>query len=311
MAATDVQTGDLSPLDAPIRMMESGHFSSRYQPVDLSLRDLAVRVQFAPVARKNYSTSPGLFFGRAEQRPKDKTVRGDQRLYRSAVVLDLEATESSVPHDVPQRVAALPWAALLYASPSYTRDVPRWRLVVPVSGQLSADDTPRTTGYVAQRLSAYEWMDWTCREPARRFYAPLISDSNSEAADLRENGLPYYLSEGTEHRWLTVEDVPSGYALPVQHRSSERIPDRGGRRKADPRTSDSQFGVFSRCYDLDALLENSENWPCGRVPYAPAKPGMWYWTGAACDDAEPADEPSLSQIEPGVPIYKDLSLIHI
>ena len=294
-----------SPLDEPIRMMEANHFSSKYCDADLSLRDLAIRVQLAPVAKKSPSSSPGLFFGRAEQRPTDKTVRGDQRLRRSAVVLDLEGGESSVPHDVPQRVEALPWAALLYASPSYTRDAPRWRLVVPVSAPLSAQDTPRVTGYVAQRLGAYEWLDWTCREPARRFYAPFISDRNPEAAVLSEDGMPYCLSEGVEHRWLDARDVPDEYALPVQQRSSERVPDRGGRRRTDPRASDSQFGVFSRCYDLDALIEMSEQWPSGRIPYAHSTPTAWYWTGAACDGSESADEPSLSQIEPGVPLYKD------
>lgn len=294
-----------SPLDEPLHMMEASHFSSKYRGVDLSLRDLAIRVQFAPVAEKSASTSPGLFFGRAEQRPMDKTVRGDQRLYRSAVVLDLEEGKSSVPHDVPQRVEALPWAALLYASPSYTRDAPRWRLVVPVSAPLSAGDTPRVTGYVAQRLGAYEWLDWTCREPARRYYAPFISDRNPEADVLAEDGLPYCLSEGVERRRLAVEDVPGDYALPVQHRSTGRVPDRGGRPRRDPRASDSQFGVFSRCYDLDALIEMSEQWPSGRIPYAHSTPTMWYWTGAACDDAESAEEPSLSQIEPGVPLYKD------
>lgn len=302
---TDSSPEHASPLDAPVRMMEANHFSSKYREVDLSLRDLAIRVQFATVAEKSASTSPGLFFGRAEQRPMDKTVRGDQRLYRSAIVLDLEEGESSVPHDVPQRVEALPWAALLYASPSYTRSAPRWRLVVPVSAPLSADDTPRVTGYVAQRLGAYEWLDWTCREPARRYYAPFISDRNPEADALSEDGMPYCLSEGVEHRWLAAEDVPGDYALPVRRRSPERVPDRGGRPRRDPRTSDSQFGVFSRCYDLDALIEMSGDWPSGRIPYAHSTPTMWYWTGAACDDAEPADEPSLSQIEPGVPLYKD------
>ena len=241
---TDSPPEHASPLDAPLRMMEANHFSSKYREVDLSLRDLAIRVQFAPVAEKSPSSSPGLFFGRAEQRPMDKTVRGDQRLYRSAIVLDLEDGESSVPHDVPQRVEALPWAALLYASPSYTGNAPRWRLVVPVSAPLSAQDTPRVTGYVAQRLGAYEWLDWTCREPARRYYAPFISDRNPEADVLSEEGMPYCLSEGAEHRWLTPEDVPGDYALPVQQRSLERVPDRGGRPRRDPRTSDSQFGVF-------------------------------------------------------------------
>lgn len=292
-----------SPLEAPICMMESDHFSSRYRPVDLSLCDLAVRVQFAPVAKKSYATSPGLFFGVAEQRPQDKTIRGDRTHARSAVVLDLEG--ESVPHDVPQRVAALPWAALTYASPSYTEAKPRWRVVLPSEKPLSPTFTPVATGYVAQCLGAYEWIDWSCGQSARRFYAPLISEANADRASLEANGLPCYLSEGTERRWFSPEDAPSEYALPVQHRSSERVPDRGGRRKADPRASDSQFGVFSRCYDLDALIEKSVDWPCGRIPYAPSKPGMWYWTGAACDDAESADEPSLSQIEPGVPVYKD------
>lgn len=294
-----------SPLEVPIRMMESNRFSSRYRPVDLSLTDLAVRVQFAPVAEKSYSTSPGLFFGRAEQRPQDKTIRGDQKHYRSAVVLDLEAGELSVPHDVPQCVAALPWASLTYASPSYTGESPRWRVIVPSREALSAEDTLRVTGYVAWCLGAYGWLDWTCGQSARRFYAPFISKSNSEAAALSERGLPFSLSEGAEHRWLTPDDVPSGYTLPVQHRSSDRVPDRGGRPRSDPRASDSQFGVFSRCYELDDLIEKSGDWPYGRIPYAHSTPTMWHWTGASCDDPEPADEPSLSQIEPGVPIYKD------
>ena len=107
--------GTPSPLDAPIPMMEARRFSSRYSPVELSLRDMAERVRSAPVCEKSSRTSPGLFFGRADQPPQGKTVRSKFVLFRSAVVLDLEAAESSVPHDVPQRVEALPWASLLYA----------------------------------------------------------------------------------------------------------------------------------------------------------------------------------------------------
>lgn len=289
-------------LTSPLSMMEADTLNSPYRAVRLSLSDLADRVRHAQVRDKASSSAPGLFFGEASQSPKNRPVSKAQVRCRTALVLDIEEQSEPVPADARARVASLPWASLIYGSPTYQSDSPRWRVIIPSKDPLSPEDTARATWWVICTLGAQGWVDPTCDQAARRYFAPLIATGNREAGLLELGGLPYRLSEGSEGRWFSMSDVPESFGLPAA--ASPKSP--GGVRQ-DPRDRNDVYGAFARHYDLDTAIERCEEW-CGKsLPYEHVKENAWRWTGADNDgEAEPG-RPTLVQFLPDVPLYHDHS----
>lgn len=288
-----------SVLTEPFSVMEAELFNGSYRSVRLSLSDLADRVRHAEVRDKLTWSAPGLFFGEATRSPTDGPIRADLVECRTALVLDIEG--EGVPADAPARVAGLPWASLTYGSPTYRSVSPRWRVVIPSKGPLSPADTVRATWWVIGALGAGDWVDPTCDQPARRYFAPLIASSNGEVGLLELEGLPAHLSAGSEGRWFTMADVPESFEPPT---AASRSKCSKGRRQ-DPRSRDDVYGAFARCFDLDTAIERSGQW-CGRpLPYEHAKENSWRWVGAEEDGAGAPGSQALVQFAQDAPLYFD------
>lgn len=286
-------------LTEPFPLMEADRFNGGYRSVRLSLSDLADRVRHAQVRDKVTWSAPGLFFGEATQSPTDGPISGGMVKCRTALVLDIEGDQ--VPADAPARVARLPWASLMYGSPTYRSASPRWRVILPSRGPLSPEDTARATWWVIHVLGAQEWTDPTCGQPARRYFAPLIASSNDEAGLIELVGLPCHLSEGAERRWFLLSDVPESFEPPA----AAPRPYRG--RRQDPRDRRDVYGAFARRYDLDVAIERSEAW-CGKpLPYEHAKENSWRWTGADADGEAAPGSQTLVQFAQDAPLYFDHS----
>lgn len=288
-------------LTEPFPLMEADQFNGGYRSVQLSLSDLADRVRHAQVRDKATQSAPGWFLGEATQSPTEGPISGDMVKRRTALVLDVEGEQ--VPADAPARVASLPWASLMYGSPTYRSVSPRWRVIIPSRDSLSPADTVRATWWVIHTLGAQEWTDPTCVQAARRYFAPLIASSNDEAGLITLEGLPCHPSAGAEGRWFSMSDVPESFELPAA--ASPSRPYRG--RRQDPRDRSDVYGAFARCYDLDAAIERSEVW-CGRpLPYEHAKENSWRWTGAEADGAAAPGSQTLVQFTQDAPLYFDHS----
>ena len=284
-------------LTEPFPLMEADRFNGEYRSVTLSLSDLADRVRHAEVRDKLTWSAPGLFFGEATQSETEGPISTGLVKCRTALVLDIEGER--VPADAPARVARLPWASLMYGSPTYRSVSPRWRAVIPSRVPLSPADTARATRWIIHVLGAREWVDPTCDQTARRYFAPLISSSNDDAGLIELEGLPCHLSGGSEERWFSLSDVPESFEPPVSSTRAYR-----GRRK-DPRDRDDVYGAFARCFDLDTAIERCEEW-CGRpLPYEHAKENSWRWTGADADGAGAPGSQALVQFAPDAPLYFD------
>lgn len=285
-------------LDEPLSIMEAERFNSGYRSVRLSLSDLADRVRHARVRDKLTWSAPGLFFGEATRSPTEGPIRLDTVKCRTALVLDIEG--EAVPADAPARVAGLPWASLTYGSPTYRSVSPRWRVVIPSKDPLSPADVARATWWVTHVLGAEEWVDPTCDQAARRYFAPLIASSNREVGLLELEGLPAHLSAGSERRWFSLVDVPESFEPPAA-----ASPKRPRGRRQDPRARDDVYGAFARCFDLDTAIERCEDW-CGRpLPYVHAKENSWRWTGADGDGAGAPGSQALVQFAQDAPLYFD------
>lgn len=288
----------LSVLTEPFSVMEADRFNGGYRSVRLSLSDLADRVRRAEVRDKLTWSAPGLFFGEATQSETDGPISTGLAKCRTALVLDIEGER--VPADVPGRVASLPWASLTYGSPTYRPVSPRWRVVIPSKDLLSSADVARATWWVIRLLGAREWVDPTCDQMARRYFAPLIAADNDEAGLLELEGLPRRLSGGSEERWFSLSDVPESFEPPA---ASSPRPYRG--RRKDPRDRSDVYGAFARCFDLDTVIERCEEW-CGRpLPYEHAKENSWRWTGARADGEAASGSQALVQFAQDAPLYFD------
>lgn len=282
----------------PLSIMEAEVFNGSYRPVQLSLSDLADRVRHAEVRDKLTRSAPGLFFGEATHSPTEGPIKLDTVKCRTALVLDIEG--EAVPADAPARVAGLPWASLTYGSPTYRSVSPRWRVVIPSKDPLSPADVARATWWVIHVLGAEEWVDPTCDQAARRYFAPLIASSNGEVGLLELEGLPAHLSAGSEERWFSLDDVPESFEPPAA-----ASPKRSRGRRQDPRARDDVYGAFARCFDLDTAIERCEEW-CGRpLPYEHAKENSWRWTGADDDGAGALGSQALVQFAQDAPLYFD------
>lgn len=285
-------------LTEPFPLMEAGVFNGSYRSIRLSLSDLAARVRHAEVRDKLTWSAPGLFFGEATESETDGPISKGLVKCRTALVLDVEGGQ--VPADAPARVASLPWASLMYGSPTYRSVSPRWRVIIPSRDSLPPADTARATWWVIHVLGAQEWVDPTCDQPARRYFAPLIAADNDEAGLLELEGLPRHLSRGSEGRWFSLSDVPESFEPPA---TASPRPYRG--RRQDPRDRDDVYGAFARCYDLDTAIERSGLW-CGRpLPYEHVKENSWRWTGADADGEAAPGSQSLVQFTQDAPLYFD------
>lgn len=292
---------ELSVLTEPFPLMEADRFNGGYRSVRLSLSDLADRVRHAQVRDKVTWSAPGLFLGEATRSPTDGPIGLAMVKCRTALVLDVEGER--VPADAPARVARLPWASLMYGSPTYRSVSPRWRVIIPSEDPLPPEDTARATWWVIHVLGAREWTDPSCDQAARRYFAPLIASSNDEAGPIELEGLPCHLFEGAEGRWFSSADVPESFEPPSASSSSR--PYRG--RRQDPRNRDDVYGAFARRYDLDTAIERSEEWCGRRLPYERVKENSWRWTGADADGEAAPGSQTLVQFAQDAPLYFDHS----
>lgn len=285
-------------LTDPFPLMEAERFNGGYRSVRLSLSDLADRVRHAQVRDKVSWSAPGLFLGAATQSSTEGPISLELVKCRTALVLDIEGEQ--VPADAPARVARLPWASLVYGSPTYRSVSPRWRVIIPSEDSLPPEDVARATWWVIHVLGAQEWTDPTCDQAARRYFAPLIASSNDDAGLLELEGLPCHLSVGAEGRRFSLSDVPESFEPPA---TASSRPYRG--RRQDPRGRSDVYGAFARCYDLDTAIERSEGW-CGRpLPYEHAKENSWRWTGADADGEAAPGSQALVQFAQDAPLYFD------
>lgn len=290
-----------NPLDAPFTLSTSRVLVGAYRPEITSLSSLADAARRAPVRDKDPYKTGGWFLGECDP---VVGLPADAARTRTAVVLDVEPSRDGtpVPEDVPDRIAQLPWHSLVYASPSYRPSAPRWRVIIPLEEPIPATRADMPTAWVIHCLGDPRWVDLSCAQPARRFFAPTISSSNPDAEELLGEGLPVFLHEGG--RFMSEGEVPQDFRPKVWPRSQLRIP-RRGRLRRDPRTIPGVYGAFNRCFSLDDVVELSSQWPCGQLPYAHTTDTTWRWLGAAQDGAEGEGDASLSQINRDMPLYYD------
>ena len=195
-------------------------------------------------------------FHRGRETPCTGIHRGKQYVEsRSAVLLDVDT-----PSDGFFDRFTLLWssAGVIHTTHSSTAASPRYRLILPLDTEVSAEEYVAIAETVLEELGR-ENFDPTTTQPERYMYRP--------SASIRED----YRFEILDGPPLRSEEYLSTFTRDL----SETLPPVVSRRKRDPLELPGTAGAFNRVYadDWAALIREYE------LPYTPAGSGRWTYTG--------------------------------
>lgn len=172
-------------------------------------------------------------------------IRNNQSvLSRSMITLDLDYAPKDFWLDVQ---LDLPNAAALYSTHKHSDQTPKYRLVVPLSRDVDAEEYEA----VARKLSAtwdMDYFDDTTYQPARLMFWP----STSKDGD--------YVFESQEGEFLNPDEVLSEYAdwhdVSLWPRSSrvDTLRKRSAQKQGDPLEKDGMIGAFCKTYDIHQAI---------------------------------------------------------
>lgn len=164
---------------------------------------------------------------------------------RSLVTLDIDYGTGNTPEVVADMLAGTAWC--LYTTHSHTPKEPRFRLVVPLSREV----TPDEYGPIARRIAddiGITLFDQSTYEPSRLMYWPSAS-RDAEFIGFTGEGDPAdadaILNSYTD--WRNVAEWP------VDPRGMQ--PAAKGAKQEDPTTKTGIIGAFCRCYGIAEAIE--------------------------------------------------------
>ena len=200
------------------------------------------------------------------------TLKGDRRkasevLSRSLITLDIDYGTPAVPDIVADMLCGTAWC--LYSTHSHTPQTPRFRLVIPLSREVSADEYTPIALRIADDIGI-TLFDQSTYEPSRLMYWPSAS-KDGEFIGLAGDGEPADADAILDsfNDWRNVAEWP------VDPRGTQ--PTAKGVKQEDPRLKTGIIGAFCRSYSIteamDAFLPDV---------YEPtAHPDRWTFAGGS------------------------------
>lgn len=163
---------------------------------------------------------------------------------RSLVTLDIDFGSASTPDVISDMLAGTQWC--LYTTHSHTPKEPRFRLVVPLSREV----TPDEYGPIARRIADdidITLFDQSTYEPSRLMYWP-SAPRDAEFIGLTGDGAPADADAllATYADWRNVAEWP----MHETHAPMAR-----GARQEDPRNKPGIIGAFCRTYGIAEAIE--------------------------------------------------------
>lgn len=167
-------------------------------------------------------------------------------LARSLVTLDIDYAQDDTLGIVRDMLAGTAWFA--YTTHSHTPQSQRWRLVVPLSREVSPDEYVPIARRVADDIGM-DLFDDSTYEPSRLMYWPSASadgDFRTEEGD--GEVLDADATLATYRDWRDVTTYPVSKRVQV-------ITRKGGSKQADPTTKRGLIGAFCRTYGIAEAIE--------------------------------------------------------
>lgn len=176
-------------------------------------------------------------------------IKGGRRLkgsieYRQLLTLDIDYGDE----DMLDEIQALGFAYVVYSTHKHTPESPRYRLIVPVSRSLSADEYEAAARVLAWKLDINKFDDTTFQPERCMFYPSTPSDGE-------------YVFKHNDAEMLdpdTLLDVLIDWQDPTTWFYSDRVDEvRTRERKElaeDPTTKGGVIGAFCRAFDIDDAI---------------------------------------------------------
>jgi predicted P-loop ATPase len=200
------------------------------------------------------------------------TLRGDRRkasevLTRSLITLDIDYGTPNVPDIVADMLCGTAWC--LYTTHSHTPQTPRYRLVIPLSREVSADEYTPIALRIADDIGI-TLFDQSTYEPSRLMYWP-SAPKDGEFIALAGDGEPADADMILDsfNDWRNVAEWP------VDPRGTQHTAK--GAKQEDPRLKTGIIGAFCRSYSITEAMDTF-------LPgvYAPtAQPDRWTFAGGS------------------------------
>ena len=178
---------------------------------------------------------------------KDGIRTNQTVLSRSAVCLDLDFA----PLDVWDRFISLfDWAALIYSTHKHTPQVPKFRIIIPLSRDVSPEEYEAIARKITDDYLSMEWADDTTFQPARMMFWPSTSIDGEYFYHCQEGELldPEEILKLYEGRWNDISYWP--YSSRVERALETKL-----KPAQDPRAKDGLIGAFCRSYTIQEAIE--------------------------------------------------------
>lgn len=196
----------------------------------------------SPDQRSAVKDVGGYVGGRLEgERRKADAVKARQLL-----VLDADYAPSDF-HDAVVDWA-VPWACCAHSTHSHKADKPRYRLVIPLTREVTADEYEACARWISAEIGM-EMFDDTTYEPSRLMYWPSCpSDGRFESWKQEGAICDPDLILAQYDDWHDTSSWP-------RSERAKRLLSEAGRKQGDPRTKPGVVGAFCRVYDVPAAID--------------------------------------------------------
>ena len=166
-------------------------------------------------------------------------------VFRSALTLDMDHAVGDVPE---QMEMFFDFRCLIYSTHKHTPEAPRFRLVIPLSRNVSPDEYAAVARKVAEDIGM-ELFDDTTYEPSRLMYWPSTSaDGEFVFRDVAGEILDPDVVLARYRDWRDSSEWPvSGRQQAVVLREMKR--------QADPLGKEGVVGAFCRTYSIEEAVE--------------------------------------------------------
>ena len=173
--------------------------------------------------------------------------KADSIVSRSMVTLDLDEATPSTLGTVDDMLYGTAWC--LYSTHSSTPDKPRYRLVIPLSRDVSPEEYIPIARRVADDIGIDTFDDSTY-EPHRLMYWPSVS-SDGDYVFQTGDGSPL----DADRVLASYVDWANPLEWPMSSRVTKLLHSKPGSKQKDPTTKDGIIGAFCRTYSVTDAIE--------------------------------------------------------
>lgn len=176
---------------------------------------------------------------------KDGVRKTANVAWRSVATLDIDYGTADTWDDFTMQFGC---AAMIYSTHKHTKAKPRYRLVVPLSRKVSAEEYEPLCRKIAEAVGI-DMFDTTTYQLARLFYWPSRSKDGAwfyEVQDGRPCDVDMLLSEYHDYRDVSEWPMSSREGDVVRHEM---------RKAGDPTEKNGLIGAFCRAYSIEEAIE--------------------------------------------------------